>query len=117
MMGTNIKENTLFKEILKYQFLYWKNHTQAVDYIMFDYFINYIYKNNNYCKKIIDEVKNNNENVFELFPILNENINENNINKYNSIKKNTEIFKLNWKKEIKNTCDSMWNYVLRSIEE
>lgn len=115
MMGTNCKQNILFEEILKYQFSYWRTHDQAVDYIMFDYFINYLSKTNNLCRSMIDSVLINNPDVFNLYPLLSCTATEENILKFNCMNKNTHIFKLNWRHQINNSDKTMWTYILNNV--
>lgn len=90
-------QNILFKYLLNMQLIYWKKYTIIIDYVLFDYFINYLYENYNEIKRMIDDIPINNIHVDDLFDVLNMSYNENIIRE---LRKNTYLYKLNWKKFI-----------------
>ncbi len=91
------KKNSLFKKVLEYHYKYWINHNVIVDYIMFDYIINYIAKHDEECYNQINSVPKNNVNVFELFKILNSSANNWNFKK---LDENTIFYKLSYKHKL-----------------
>ncbi len=66
------KGNTLIEETLKYHYYYWAQQNFPVDYVMFDYFINFIAKHNKTAEKQIADIKPTNASVFLLVDYLNE---------------------------------------------
>lgn len=66
------ERNPLFEKALKYHYAFWREHDMIVDYIMFDYIIDYCYRTDEECRKLIDKIEINNSAVFELRNELNE---------------------------------------------
>lgn len=80
---------------------YWDNNDTIIDYFLIDYLIRIFYENNNDFRKEIDSISNNNPDLY--FFQSNECENVFDSNKWDSICKNTSIFKLNWKSS--RTCE------------
>lgn len=79
------------------QLIYWEKYTIVIDYVLLDYFINYLYENYIDIKKMINDVLIYNIHIGDLFDILNIHYNEVIIRK---LRENTYLYKLNWKKFI-----------------
>lgn len=90
-------KNMLFKYLLNMQYAYWKRYNIIVDYLLLDYFIDYLYNNHIEIKKMIDSIPINNIHVDDLLPIRNDIYEE---NKLKRIQENTYLYKLNWKRYI-----------------
>jgi len=88
------KESIFFGFMREALFKYWKEHNQAIDYIMFDYMILAGYNNILAIRKLIDDVEYNNENIWTLTSIMNEKYDE---KFFNELTKDTHFFKLTYK--------------------
>lgn len=65
------KGNRFIEKILRYHYGYWMKNDYAVDYVMFDYFINYLIKNDHEFELLMDDIPVTNKNVFLLLEKLN----------------------------------------------
>lgn len=65
------KGNVLIEQTLKYHYFYWMQEDYPIDYVMFDYFINYIVKHDDTVAKQIAEIEPTNLAVFDLIDRLN----------------------------------------------
>lgn len=88
------KGNVFLNKILEYHYKYWVNHNVYVDYIMFDYIINFLIKQNQNFYNQILSIPLNNKNVFELDSVLNIPISNCD---FDSSDKNTIFYKLSYK--------------------
>ena len=93
-------ECPLFVKTLNYHYQYWEKHDAIVDYIMFDYYIDYCVRNNESCKRMIDSVAINNEEVFNLVDKMNAPLNEISDTMLNSL-----FYKLSWKRNYERVVD------------
>ena len=86
--------NKLFKKVLECHYIYWMKHDIIIDYIMFDYVIDYVINKDKDCYAQIERVPVNNRNVFELAKILNNpSLNWN----YDQFDQDTIFYKLSYK--------------------
>ena len=90
-------QNILFKYLLNMQYAYWKRYNIVIDYLLLDYFIDYLYNNHTEIKNMIDSVPINNIHVDDLLPIRNDIYEKNKLKK---IQESTYLYKLNWKESI-----------------
>lgn len=97
------KENTLFAYVRNTMYHYWKKHNKLVEYIMLDYCILSAYNNFDKFKKQIDNIKCNNEELWELNNHINDKFD---IGMYNDMIKKTTFFKLSYKGVLKDCTDS-----------
>lgn len=89
------KGNALIGETLMYHYYYWAQENFPVDYVMFDYFINYISKNNKIAEHQISSIRPTNLLVFRLVQCLNLPYEDN-----KNLLENNQIFsKLSWKRK------------------
>lgn len=79
------------------QYAYWKKYNIVIDYLLLDYFMDYLYNNNKKIKEMIDIIPINNIHVDDLFPIINNIYSE---CKLKEIQEKTYLYKLNWKEFI-----------------
>lgn len=84
----------LFKYLLSMNYYYWEKYNIVIDYLLMDYFINYLYDNYEQIRKLIDNVPINNIHVNDLFEIINNEYKEEEIN---ILREDTFIYKLTWK--------------------
>ena len=90
------KGNSLIEKTLKYHYYYWMQKDYPIDYVMFDYFINYISKHDDTVAEHISKIRPTNANVFELMHYMNTPYEEN----ISLLKdENTVFSKLSWKHE------------------
>lgn len=90
------KGNSLIEKTLKYHYYYWMHKNHPIDYVMFDYFINYISRRDAVAAKQISEIKPTNENVFALMHSMNASyVNNSSL----LIDTKTVFSKLSWKHE------------------
>ena len=75
-------------------YYYWEKYNIVIDYLLTDYFINYLYDNYEQIRKLIDNVPINNIHVNDLFEIINNEYKEEEIN---ILREDTFIYKLTWK--------------------
>lgn len=87
----------LFRYLLSMKYFYWKKYNIIIDYLLTDHCINYLYDNYEQIRNLIDEVPINNIHVNDLFEIINNEYNEDEIN---GLRENTFIYKLTWKEFI-----------------
>lgn len=86
------KHNTLFQKVIRYHYLFWKEHSMIIDYVMFDYIIDYCVREDQKCRDYIEAVEVNNQAVFDLRKELNLPF-DGTI----PFDKNTIFYKLSWK--------------------
>ncbi len=94
------ENNELIKKVLKYHYCYWNSHNILLDYVMFDYIINYVIEYDGICRNQIESIPINNTSVFKLCDQLNE--------EYTGwdnlgLDNDTIFFKLSWKEKFKKT--------------
>lgn len=88
------KRNKLFRQVLEYHYRYWCKHDIIVDYIMFDYIINYVIKTDEECYNQIYDIPLNGCCVFDLMKIINDPITRWDMN---SLERDTIFYKLSYK--------------------
>ena len=105
------KKNELVRRTLEYHYRYWLLNDMPVDYVLFDYFISYIVKND---KRIYNQIKNievSNVAVFDLVKKLNDPCAEE-----IPIGKDTILYKLTWKGKYSRETDKGKNVYGRLVE-
>ncbi|MDL2323342.1 capsular polysaccharide synthesis protein [Bacteroidales bacterium OttesenSCG-928-A17] len=88
------KGNPIFGVALEMFYVYLKNNTNFVDYLMMDYFIDILYKKHKSIKGMIDKVPYNNAEIYSLRDFLCKEFDAAN---WAKITKRTQIFKLDWR--------------------
>lgn len=94
MCGKNCVIVKFVKEML---YAYWKEYDLPIDYFLQDNIIAIGYQQIDSIKKLIDETPYNNPNVAWLSQNLNDKYTK---NVYDTIRKNTSLFKLNWRAKV-----------------
>ncbi len=74
--------------------LWWQKYDKVIDYVDFDYFLLVAYNNLPQVKQLIDSVTPNNENIFGLVKVLNDEFSE---EKFEEYKKTNVLHKLSYK--------------------
>ena len=76
---------------------YWKENNQLIDYFLFDHTIKFCYEHSSIVKNLIDSVPYNNPDCDFFKEKYNQEIN---LTEWNSVTKNTSLFKLSYKENI-----------------
>lgn len=105
------KQNSYFtRRVFQFFCAYWEKYDTLIDYFLVDHIIHFLYKNDSLCKEMLDSIPINNPNVSYLQDELS---NTFETDKWNSLKKDTDFFKLNWKSEIANeNADTFYNKLI-----
>lgn len=69
-MMAGSKDNIIFRFIRDAYLQWWKDHDDVIDYVILDYFLLAAYKNIDVIKEMIDNVPDNNIDVFEMYKVL-----------------------------------------------
>lgn len=97
--------NIIFLLLRDAFFAWWKTHDSVIDYVILDYFLLSGYKQIPAVREQIDNVPNNNPDVFEMYKVLNEPYTP---ELYTRLTKNTNLHKLTYKMELRrNTADKL----------
>lgn len=90
---------------------YWKDNDEPVDYFMTDYALDYAYQYNiGGFKEFIDSNRGKTDPEFvSLQPWLNDQFNE---QKWKSLKKNTQVFKLTYKMNLSKKSDTFYSFII-----
>ncbi|HMM00276.1 MAG TPA: capsular polysaccharide synthesis protein [Bacilli bacterium] len=91
------KGTILFKFLNDFFMDYWKKNSFLIDYLLVDFGIALAIENIPVCKDDYSRIPITNENINELLPLLNQPYSE---DIWESLKSNTQFFKLSYKKEI-----------------
>lgn len=106
-------KNSIVAQYMKDMFYsYWKEHDVMIDYFLIDYIIALGYQNINIIKQLIDATPYNNPNIGWLSRNLNENFEE---TVYDTIRKDTALFKLNWRAKVTLGKDTYGKKLLMDI--
>lgn len=109
------KRNKFIGEVLYYHLLFWNKHSIIIDYIMFDYIIDYVCKNNIDYENMITKVPENNSKVFDLVNMLNDICEEDWC--FNDLAHDTFFYKLSYKKEVKKSINGEKTIFGKLVEE
>ena len=97
-------------------FEWWKKYDDIVDYVLIDYLILEGYKNFEEIRAVIDEVPDNNEDVFKMYQVLNQ---EYTPELYQRLTKRNFIHKLTYKmdlqKETSEGNDTLYGHLLKEV--
>ncbi|MGI6499317.1 MAG: capsular polysaccharide synthesis protein [Anaerostipes sp.] len=113
---TGYSYNPLFSFVRDAFYHWWKRFDTIVDYVLIDYLILEGYKNYPEIKKLIDDVPDNNVDIFELYQKLNEPYTR---ELYEELTKNNVIHKLTYKMELHKQTpdgqDTLYGYLLKDV--
>ena len=96
------KHNILFRFINDSFIVYWQNHDYIIDYVLLDSVILSGYKNVPAIKALIDSIRDNNEDIFEMRKIINDCYTK---DLYNRITKRKVMHKITYKMKLKKIND------------
>ncbi|MBE6353845.1 capsular polysaccharide synthesis protein [Treponema sp.] len=106
------KQNSYFtRRVFQFFCSYWEKYDTLIDYFLVDHIIYFLYKSDPICKEMLDAIPVNNPNVSFLQDELS-NIFE--PNKWDSLKKDTYFFKLDWKAKITNAEVTFYNKIVKN---
>jgi hypothetical protein len=100
---------------LEYQLfmLYWKNENHLVDYYLVDYIMDYLYRHHTLCKKQIDEIPFNNQDVFFVVDHLNEVADD---SRFEEIVNLNLFQKLSWRATPNSNPDTYYNKLVKLLD-
>lgn len=93
-LGCDYQHRSVFAVIRNMLLSYWSKYDYMIDYLFLDYLIVQAQIHNEYVKKLFQEITPNNPECDELYIVLGKIYDE---KLWNSMKKNTRLFKLSWK--------------------
>ena len=88
---------------------YWKTHEELIDYFLIDHIINLCYENSQIVKQLVDSVPQNNPDADFFKTRYNNPFDE---AEWESVNKNTNIFKLSYKAKIEPTKNNTYYTIL-----
>lgn len=99
-------------------FAWWKIHDSVIDYVILDYFLLAGYHGIPEIRKVIDNVPDNNPDVFEMYKVLNKPYTSDLLEK---LTKNTNLHKLTYKMDVKPYTDdgtlTLYGFLRNSVEQ
>lgn len=97
-------------------YAWWESHDCVVDYVILDYFLLAAYKKIPFIRQIIDEMPNNNEDVFEMYKVLDQPYSE---ELWERLTSRTELHKLTYKvrliKETPEGKETLYGHLLKEV--
>lgn len=88
---------------------YWEEYDELIDYFLIDYALDYAWnKNLSEFKSLEDKYKNIDPNLFDMQKFLNSKYDE---MFWNDLTRNTNLFKLSYKKKINEKDDNVYNHL------
>lgn len=88
---------------------YWEEYDELIDYFLIDYALDYAWnKNLSGFKSLEDKYKNIDPNLFDMQKFLNSKYDE---MFWNNLTRNTNLFKLSYKKKINEKDDNVYNHL------
>lgn len=108
--------NVVFRYMNEAFSWWWSRHDDIVDYVLIDYLLWTGYRKIPAIKEMIDSVPNNNQDIFELYQVLNQPYSE---SLYAEKTKRNVMHKLTYKMDLAEVTDSgeetMYGYLKRSV--
>lgn len=105
--GNNI--TTLEYELMLH---YWKDEEHLVDYYLVDYIMDYLYRHNEECRKLIDKVPYNNQDIFKVVDNLNVNVSS---HEFENLIQNNVFQKLSWRVTPSNDSQTYYNRLINLL--
>lgn len=97
---------------------WWKDYDIIIDYVLIDYMLLAGYKSIPKITKIINDVPNNNEDIFEMYQVLNKPYSE---ELYKKLTKRNVMHKLTYKMELRKITEdgqmTLYGYLLQKVYE
>ena len=113
---TGYAHNPIFEFGRDAFFEWWRKYDDIVDYVLIDYLILLGYKNFQQIKELIDDVPDNNQDIFEMYTVLDKPYTKKlyeRLTKRNIIHKLT--YKINLKKETADGEETLYAHLLREV--
>lgn len=113
---TGYAHNPIFEFGRDAFFEWWRKYDDIVDYVLIDYLILLGYKNFQQIRELIDDVPDNNQDIFEMYQVLDKPYT---IELYDRLTKRNIIHKLTYKIDLKKeTADgeeTLYAHLLREV--
>lgn len=113
---TGYAYNPLFAFVREAFYDWWKRYDDIVDYVLIDYLILLAYKSLPEVKRLIDDVPDNNVDIFELYQKLNEPYSD---ELYAELTRNNVIHKLTYKMDLKKKTeqgdDTLYGFLIKDV--
>ncbi len=91
-----------------------KKHEKIIDYFQIDFTVMAGYYHIPFIKNLIDMIPPSNNEIFVIGNLLNREFKQ---DKWNKLTASNDIFKLNWRKRIKNRDNSYWSYLCKILSK
>ncbi len=112
------KGNIIFHFLREAFYQWWKDYDCVIDYVILDYFLLTAYRNLEEVKEIIDNVPDNNIDVFEMYKVLHLPYSEELVNK---LTETTNLHKLTYKIDLKKVAkdgkETLYSHLLKCVEQ
>lgn len=96
---------------------WWRDHDSIIDYVLIDYMLLTGYRYVPAIRRIIDQVPDNNEDIFEMYQVLNQPYSE---ALYNRLTKRNVMHKLTYKMELKKSVEAnrltLYGYLQNEVQ-
>ena len=83
-----------------------------VDYYLVDYIMDYLYRHNEECRKLIDKVPYNNQDIFKVVDNLNVNVSS---HEFENLIQNNVFQKLSWRVTPSNDSQTYYNRLINLL--
>lgn len=110
--------NMIFRFLRDAFYQWWKDYDRVIDYVILDYFLLAAYHNIPVIRKMIDEVPDNNVDVFEMYKVLHLPYSD---KLFSDLTKTTVMHKLTYKidlhKKTESGNDTLYGKLLKQVKE
>lgn len=110
------KENVIFKYMKDAFTKWWEDHDAIIDYVLIDYLLMAAYQHVPQIKETINQVPNNNEDIFEMYQYLNHPYSE---ELYEQLTKKNVMHKLTYKMNLEKMTEdgqmTLYGYLLSDV--
>lgn len=112
------KENIIFRYMRDAFAKWWKDYDTIIDYVLIDYLLMSGYKHVSAIKDLIDQIPNNNEDIFEMYQVLNKPYTK---ELYDKLTKRNVMHKLTYKMDLQKVTEdgqvTLYGYLLKMVYE
>ena len=113
-MGCDWEHRWIFAIIRDFVLHYWKENDLLLDYLVFDYLIDMVMRNNERLAGCFEEIEPNNPNSDELLKIMGKPYDE---ALWNKIRKDTSLYYLTWKRQFPLEVDGVDTFYGRLLKD
>lgn len=112
------KENIIFRYMKDAFAKWWKDYDTIIDYVLIDYLLMSGYKHVSAIKDLINQIPNNNEDIFEMYQVLNKPYTK---ELYDKLTKRNVMHKLTYKMDLQKVTEdgqvTLYGYLLKMVYE